>query len=127
MEAVPGKDPSAAAVAHLLANVPELKDDSSYIYLEQNDLLLPGLIFAAFACHIKKLHDQLESDSQQLSAKEELEKSYQVIEELCLLNNNNIDNLIVTEVLENIEYGKHPLVIEMMGKQTHDLYRRWIA
>jgi hypothetical protein len=105
-------------VPHLLTTeVPGFLDSEEYRLLDSEDRKVPGLVTAAFTRYFEGLR---EADA--------LERCYAVIEKLAVSPDPEVQNLVVTEIFENLQGSDESLgkIREQLGPESRRLYQQWM-
>ena len=112
----------------ILANVPALASAPSYQLLTRDQRRVSGLVAAALTTFMEDLQHRALArtlDADQLNS---LENAYLLVESLASSKDIEVQNLVVTEILENIRAEEAALreMLSRFGPNTASLYRRWI-
>jgi len=101
----------------LITEVPGFLDSEEYRLLDSEDRKVPGLVTAAFTRYCEGLQ---EADA--------LERCYAVIEKLATSSDPEVQNLVVTEIFENLQGSDESLVKvkEQLGPESRRLYQQWM-
>ena len=97
--------------------VPSFLESEAYDLLDAEDRKVPGLVTAAFTRYFEGLQEA-----------DELEKCYAVIEKLATRSDLEVQNLVVTEIFENLRSSDEGLrkIKEQLGPESRRLYETWI-
>lgn len=115
------KAPSTQICEFLVREVIGFSDSDEYLCLDAEDRKSPGIVCGAFANYISKIYRK-GGDVDSI-----LNSSFNVIESLSLVQDNDIKNLVVTEILENIRFDKYPELLQRLKKVSKALYEQWLA
>lgn len=102
----------------LVKNVPEFEGSEQLQLLTEEERKSPGLVCAAFARFI-------ESTFAKHGETESLRKAFFVIERLSHYSDVEVQNLLVTEVFEIIDFVRFPGLELLLGPRSLELYNRW--
>ena len=110
---------NAEVPSFLLAQVPALRQSSAFARLSETSRCLPGVVCATFARYIAEL-------AANVHEREHLSSVMQVVERLATSNESEIQNLVVTEILENMEDNVLRTLAPLMGTNCKALYERYV-
>lgn len=101
----------------LTTEVPGLLDSEGYRLLDSDHRKIPGLVTAAFTRYFEGL--------QEAGA---LERCYAVIEKLATSSDPEVQNLVITEIFENLQGSDESLrkIKEQLGPESRRLYQEWM-
>ena len=101
----------------LTTEVPGFLDSEAYRLLDSEDRQVPGLVAAAFTRYLEGLHEA-----------GALERCYAVIEKLATSPDPEIQNLVVTEIFENLQGSDESLgkLKEQLGPESRRLYQKYM-
>lgn len=102
-----------------MREVIEFESSEEYLRLDDEDEKSIGIICGAFANYISRLYSEERGSSV-------LDKAFNAIELLSSIRDPDIENMVVTEILENIYFDKYPELIKKLGNNSKALYERWL-
>jgi len=104
----------------LLAEVEGFSVSEEYARLDDEDRQSPGIVCGALANYVSRVW--ADSGSEPV-----LSSAFRIVESLSAVEDVEIQNLVVTELLENINFTDYPDLIQLMGPKSRALYDRWLA
>jgi len=112
---------SAAEVPKLLMQeASEFENSEEYHRLDDEDKKSVGIFCGAFANYISRVYGE-EKDSAVL------DRAFNAIESLSSTKDSDIENLVVTEILENLRFDEYPELTKKLGRNSKALYERWLT
>lgn len=115
------KDTSSKITEFLIQRVIGFADSDEYHLLDDDDRKYPGIVCGAFASYICRINGQGgETDVI-------IDNAFEVIESLCLTQYSDVEDYIVTEILENINFYEYPELIGKLKHRSKLLYDRWLT
>lgn len=111
---------SAAVSEFLTQEVKGFSKSDEYLRLDDEDKRIPGIVCGAFAIYVSRIYR--ESGGESIS----LDSAFRAIESLCQWQDADVENLIVTEILENISFNDCPNLLQRLGCKSLSLYKRWV-
>lgn len=115
-------------VPHLIIRrVPEFLNSLAFKSLTLEDRLLPGLVCASFTKFLVTIQKEVGSKEKEEDV-ELLGRIYAVIEEMASDKDPAVQNVVVTEILENINTDEitRKRIVSMLLPKSKALYDRWI-
>jgi len=104
----------------LIQEVREFSNSDEYLRLDDEDRKSPGIVCGAFANYISRIYGEGGSiDSI-------LDNAFNAIESLSSVHDSEVENLIVTEIFENIHFEEYPMLIQKLGSESMALYKHWL-
>ena len=120
--------PSNDVPAFLIRRVPELKDSTNFKSLAPELRGSPTLVCAALASTIVNSVELSPPNDSDAIQKRFLVRAFGAIEEMSSSTDHDINNLVVTEILEtfNANQAAFARISSRLGQKTLALYRKWI-
>ena len=115
------KDTSNKITEFLIQQVIGFADSDEYHRLDDEDRKYPGIVCGAFASYISRIYGQ-GGDIDLI-----IDNAFDVIESLCLKQYSDVENYVVTEILENIHFNEYPELIGKLKNKSKLLYDRWLT
>ena len=108
-------------------SIPGFVDSEQYGLLDADDRKIPGLVFAALAAYVLVLEERILKGTAAAGASIAIEHALHVFEEMAASGDDQLKNLLVTEVYENWDESEaSELLRSRFGPEADALYRRWI-
>ena len=115
------QDTSSKITEFLIQQVIGFADSDEYHRLDDEDRKYPGIVCGAFASYISRIYEQ-GGDIDLI-----IDNAFDVIESLCLKQYSDVENYVVTEILENIHFNEYPELIGKLKNKSKLLYDRWLT
>ncbi len=104
----------------LIQEVNEFSSSEEYLRLDNEDRRSTGIVCGAFSNYISRTYGEGNTSSL-------LNNAFNAIESLSSMQDIEVENLVVTEILENIHFDEYPELIQKLGSKSKALYDRWLA
>jgi len=104
----------------LIQGVDEFSSSEEYLRLDDEDRRSTGIVCGAFANYISRIYGEDNTNPLLVNA-------FDVIESLSAIQDIEVQNLVVTEILENIYFDEYPEIIQKLGNKSKALYDRWLT
>ena len=104
----------------LVQEIDKFPDSEEYLRLDDEDRKSSGIVCGAFASYISRAYGEGDADLL-------LKKAFDTIEMLSSIQDVGVENLVVTEILENIHFDEFPELIQKLGNKSKALYDRWLT
>ncbi|WP_200348833.1 hypothetical protein [Halochromatium glycolicum] len=105
----------------LVQEVSGFSNSDEYLRLDDEDRKSPGIVCGAFANYISRIYGE------RGNAGLVLDNAFNAIESLSSVQDSDVENLVVTEILENIHFDEYPELIQKLGSKSKALHERWIT
>lgn len=103
------EDESNKISKFLFQEVRGFSDSDEYLRLDNKDRKSLGIVCGAFTNYISRICGECGN------AVSVLENAFNAIESLSSAQDIDVENLVVTEVLENINFDEYPELIQKLG------------
>ena len=113
-------DSPVSAIPSLLSDRVKGFANSEEFIRHQQWKNVPGIVCGTLAIYISRIHR--DGDPNGI-----LDSAFSIIESLSSVGDGQIENLIVTEILENIHSNDYPELIERLGPESRALYDQWLV
>lgn len=104
----------------LIQEVGEFASSEEYLRLDDEDRKSAGIVCGAFANYVSRVYGESNTNALLVDA-------FNTIESLSAIQDIEVQNLVVTEILENIHFDEYPELIQKLGSKSKALYDRWLA
>ncbi|MFI0416531.1 MAG: hypothetical protein ACH255_20625 [Candidatus Thiodiazotropha sp.] len=104
----------------LVQEIDGFSDSEEFLRLDDKDRKTAGIVCGAFANYISRTYSEG-------IAGPLLEKAFATIETLSSIQDVDVENLVATEILENIYFDEFPELIQKLGNKSKALYDRWLT
>jgi hypothetical protein len=113
----------------LTREIPGFSSSEEFESLDPSDRHSPVFVCPALARYWLRLQRQEQAGGMDAGAAESLSSIYRTVEALAASNDLGVQNLVVTEILENLDadMGLIPLIKSRLGERTRQLYDRWLG
>lgn len=105
----------------LVQEVSGFSGSDEYLRLDDEDRKSPGIVCGAFANYVSRIYGEGSN------ADSFLDNAFNVIESLSSIQDSDVENLVVTEILENIHFDVYPELIQKLGNKSKALHKRWLT
>jgi len=114
--------------AFVLAEVDGLSGSAPYGRLSDDDRHVAGLVCAALTKYMVDLQERAINGTLGGKESKALDDAYHVVESLASSQETRIQNVVVTEVFENIRTSERVLrvIISRLGPNARRLHDRWV-
>ena len=103
----------------LVQEVSGFSESDEYLRLDDEDKKFPGIVCGAFANYLSRVYSKGGNAAI-------MESAFKAIEALSSVQDSDVENLVVTEILENIHFDEYPELIQKLGSKSQALYERWL-
>ena len=104
----------------LVQSVREFSASDEYLRLDDKDRRSPGIVCGAFSNYISRIYNNSGGGSVVLPS------AFAAIESLSSIEDQTVQNLVVTEILENIRFDEFPELVQKLGSKSRALHERWL-
>jgi len=104
----------------LVQKVSGFSDSDEYLRLDDKDRSSQGIVCGALANYISRIYGEGDNKNSILDS------GFNAIELLSAMQDSDVENLVVTEILENIHVDEYPGLIHHLGSKSKLLYERWL-
>jgi len=104
----------------LVQEVSGFSESDEYLRLDDEDKKFPGIVCGAFSNYLSRVY------SEGRNADAIMESAFKAIESLSSVQDSDVENLVVTEILENIHFDEYSELIQKLGSKSQALYERWL-
>ena len=103
----------------LMEKIEGFVESEEYLGLDEEFRTSPGLICARCSSYINRIY-------REAGATDVIDNAFRIVELLSTVRDIEVQNIVVTEILEMIDFHKHPELFQRLGPRSKALYDRWL-